>query len=248
MQLGDFSCCAYIWALISSLYCTLTLPTILCNAQLSHWIVISLCDFNTLVSVLWVYVYGTNLYLCACVLAAELGLNAEVTELLNECERPDLVQSLLLPEDLALRHLPALSVAHRRLDFSCRNPSLSPLQEVQALRLIRAHQIKCRLKTLEGTKGNCLSLIYWLKLGKHWDFGYCRKKMTHVKEWCSLVVTPNNSPTKRRSKLAVVKGQNSDNMRNPELPSDNVTAPWTCVCQTSQWEHNIKSTQYPHML
>lgn len=144
MQLGDFSCCAYIWALISSLYCTLTLPTILCNAQLSHWIVISLCDFNTLVSVLWVYIYGTNLYLC--VLAAELSLNAEVTELLNECERPDLVQSLLLPEDLALRHLPALGVAHRRLDFSRRNSSLSPLQEVQALRLIHAHQIKCRLK------------------------------------------------------------------------------------------------------
>uniref|UniRef100_A0A4W6BNE6 Nonsense-mediated mRNA decay factor n=1 Tax=Lates calcarifer TaxID=8187 RepID=A0A4W6BNE6_LATCA len=62
-------------------------------------------------------------------LEAELGLNAEVTELLNECEQPGLVQSLLLPEDLALRHLPALSVAHRRLDFTHRNPSLSPLQE-----------------------------------------------------------------------------------------------------------------------
>lgn len=33
----------------------------------------------------------------------------------------------------------------------------------------------------------------------------------------SLAVTPNNSPTKRSSKLAVVKGQNSDNMRNPDL-------------------------------
>uniref|UniRef100_A0A671WF14 Nonsense-mediated mRNA decay factor n=1 Tax=Sparus aurata TaxID=8175 RepID=A0A671WF14_SPAAU len=62
-------------------------------------------------------------------LEAELGLNAEVTELLNECEQPGLVQSLLLPEDLALRHLPALSVAHRRLDFTRRNPSLSSLQE-----------------------------------------------------------------------------------------------------------------------
>ncbi|XP_069031455.1 LOW QUALITY PROTEIN: nonsense-mediated mRNA decay factor SMG5 [Embiotoca jacksoni] len=62
-------------------------------------------------------------------LEAELGLTAEVTELLNECEQPGLVQSLLLPEDLALRHLPALSVAHRRLDFTRRNPSLSPLQE-----------------------------------------------------------------------------------------------------------------------
>lgn len=217
MQLGDFSCCAYIWALISSLYCTLTLPTILCNAQLSHWIVISLCDCNTLVSVLWVYIYGTNLHLC--VLAAELSLNAEVTELLNECERPDLVQSLLLPEDLALRHLPALGVAHRRLDFSRRNPSLSPLQEVQALRLIHAHQIKCRLKTLEGTKVNCLSLIYCLKLGKHWNFGYCGEKDGTCERMVliSLAVTPNNSPTKRCSKLAVVKGQNSDNIRNPEL-------------------------------
>lgn len=64
--------------------------------------------------------------------AAELGLNAEVTELVNECEQPSLVQSLLLPEDLALRHLPALGVAHRRLDFTHRSPSLSPLQEVHA--------------------------------------------------------------------------------------------------------------------
>lgn len=173
MQLGDFSCCAYIWALISSLYCTLTLLTILCNAQLSHWIVISLCDFNTLVSVLWVYIYGTNL----CVLAAELSLNAEVTELLNECERPDLVQSLLLPEDLALRHLPALGVAHRRLDFSRRNPSLSPLQEVQALRLIHAHHIKCRLKHWKAQKEIvCLWFIVlsWVNteilviVGKRW--------------------------------------------------------------------------------
>ena len=62
--------------------------------------------------------------------AADLGLTAEVTELLNECEQPGLLQSLLLPEDLALRHLPALNVAHRRLDFTRRNPSLSSLQEV----------------------------------------------------------------------------------------------------------------------
>ncbi|XP_028282026.1 nonsense-mediated mRNA decay factor SMG5 [Parambassis ranga] len=62
-------------------------------------------------------------------LEADLGLNAEVTELLNQCEQPGLVQSLLLPEDMALRHLPALSVAHRRLDFTRRNPSLSLLEE-----------------------------------------------------------------------------------------------------------------------
>ncbi|XP_058503991.1 nonsense-mediated mRNA decay factor SMG5 [Solea solea] len=62
-------------------------------------------------------------------LEAELGLNTELTQLLNECEQPGLVQTLLLPEDVALRHLPALGVAHRRLDFSRRNTSLSPLQE-----------------------------------------------------------------------------------------------------------------------
>lgn len=51
-------------------------------------------------------------------------------ELLSECEQPGLVQSLLLPEDLALRHLPALNLAHRRLDYTRPRPSLSPVQEV----------------------------------------------------------------------------------------------------------------------
>ncbi|XP_061531305.1 nonsense-mediated mRNA decay factor SMG5 isoform X2 [Phycodurus eques] len=62
-------------------------------------------------------------------LEAEADLNPEVTELLGECERPALVQTLLLPEDVALRHLPALCVPHRRLDFTRRGASLSPLQE-----------------------------------------------------------------------------------------------------------------------
>ncbi|CDQ69685.1 unnamed protein product [Oncorhynchus mykiss] len=62
-------------------------------------------------------------------LEAELGLNTEVTELLSVCEQPGLVQSLLLPEDLALRHLPALNLAHRRLDYTRPRPSLSPVQE-----------------------------------------------------------------------------------------------------------------------
>ncbi len=61
---------------------------------------------------------------------ADLGLNKDVTALLNECEQPGLVQTLLLPEDLALRHLPALSVAHRRLDFTSQRPPLTPLDEV----------------------------------------------------------------------------------------------------------------------
>uniref|UniRef100_A0A674CN33 Nonsense-mediated mRNA decay factor n=1 Tax=Salmo trutta TaxID=8032 RepID=A0A674CN33_SALTR len=65
-------------------------------------------------------------------LEAELGLNTEVMELLSECEQPGLVQSLLLPEDLALRHLPALNLAHRRLDYTRPRPSLSPVQECVA--------------------------------------------------------------------------------------------------------------------
>lgn len=67
------------------------------------------------------------------VCSADLGLNAEVTEMLKECEQPGLVQALLLPEDVALQHLPALGVAHRRLDFTRRNTSLTPLQEVLSL-------------------------------------------------------------------------------------------------------------------
>ncbi|XP_041649251.1 protein SMG5 [Cheilinus undulatus] len=85
-------------------------------------------------------------------LEAELGLNSEVTELINECEQPGLVQSLLLPEDLALRHLPALSVAHRRLDFSRRNPSLNPLQEC----VVRVCCIRSFGHFLTNLQGNVL--------------------------------------------------------------------------------------------
>ncbi|XP_032374798.1 nonsense-mediated mRNA decay factor SMG5 isoform X2 [Etheostoma spectabile] len=85
-------------------------------------------------------------------LEAELGLNAEVTELLNECEQPGLVQSLLLPEDLALRHLPALNVAHRRLDFTRRNPSLSSLQEC----VVRVGCIRSFGHFLTNLQGNVL--------------------------------------------------------------------------------------------
>ncbi|XP_048881273.1 nonsense-mediated mRNA decay factor SMG5 [Brienomyrus brachyistius] len=62
-------------------------------------------------------------------LEAELGLDAEVTALLSECEHPSLTQTLLLPEDLALRSLPALSASHRHLDFTCQRPSLGSLEE-----------------------------------------------------------------------------------------------------------------------
>uniref|UniRef100_UPI003AB01A13 nonsense-mediated mRNA decay factor SMG5 n=1 Tax=Centroberyx gerrardi TaxID=166262 RepID=UPI003AB01A13 len=85
-------------------------------------------------------------------LEAELGLNAEVTELLNECEQPGLVQSLLLPEDLALRHLPALNLAHRRLDFARHRPSLSPLQEC----VVRVCCIRSFGHFLTNLQGNVL--------------------------------------------------------------------------------------------
>ncbi|KAF0031763.1 hypothetical protein F2P81_016318 [Scophthalmus maximus] len=85
-------------------------------------------------------------------LEAELGLNAELTQLLSECEQPGLVQSLLLPEDVALRHLPALSVAHRRLDFTHRKPSLSPLQEC----VVRVCCIRSFGHFLTNLQGNVL--------------------------------------------------------------------------------------------
>uniref|UniRef100_A0A673IHL2 Nonsense-mediated mRNA decay factor n=1 Tax=Sinocyclocheilus rhinocerous TaxID=307959 RepID=A0A673IHL2_9TELE len=83
---------------------------------------------------------------------ADLGLNKDVTELLNECEQPGLVQTLLLPEDLALRHLPALSVAHRRLDFTSQRPPLTPLDEC----VVRVCCIRSFGHFLTNLQGNVL--------------------------------------------------------------------------------------------
>uniref|UniRef100_A0A672JZW8 Nonsense-mediated mRNA decay factor n=1 Tax=Sinocyclocheilus grahami TaxID=75366 RepID=A0A672JZW8_SINGR len=83
---------------------------------------------------------------------ADLGLNKHVTELLNECEQPGLVQTLLLPEDLALRHLPALSVAHRRLDFTSQRPPLTPLDEC----VVRVCCIRSFGHFLTNLQGNVL--------------------------------------------------------------------------------------------
>ncbi|XP_046892958.1 protein SMG5 [Hypomesus transpacificus] len=85
-------------------------------------------------------------------LEAELGLSAEVKELLGECEQSGLVQSVLLPEDLALRHLPALSLAHRRLDFQRQRPSLSPVQEC----VVRVCCIRSFGHFLTSLQGNVL--------------------------------------------------------------------------------------------
>lgn len=86
------------------------------------------------------------------ILETDLGLNKDVTELLNECEQPGLVQTLLLPEDLALRHLPALSVAHRRLDFTSQRPPLTPLDEC----VVRVCCIRSFGHFLTSLQGNVL--------------------------------------------------------------------------------------------
>ncbi|XP_051920933.1 nonsense-mediated mRNA decay factor SMG5 [Hippocampus zosterae] len=85
-------------------------------------------------------------------LEAEADLNPDVKELLGECERPALLQTLLLPEDVALRHLPALAVAHRRLDFAHRGASLSPLQEC----VVRVCCIRSFGHFLTSLQGNVL--------------------------------------------------------------------------------------------
>uniref|UniRef100_A0A8D3CVU2 Nonsense-mediated mRNA decay factor n=1 Tax=Scophthalmus maximus TaxID=52904 RepID=A0A8D3CVU2_SCOMX len=82
----------------------------------------------------------------------EAGELSNSSQLLSECEQPGLVQSLLLPEDVALRHLPALSVAHRRLDFTHRKPSLSPLQEC----VVRVCCIRSFGHFLTNLQGNVL--------------------------------------------------------------------------------------------
>lgn len=58
-----------------------------------------------------------------------LALCAEVQELLEGCELPDLPSSLLLPEDTALRNLPPLRAAHRRFSFDTARLLLSTLEE-----------------------------------------------------------------------------------------------------------------------
>ncbi|XP_040854178.1 protein SMG5 isoform X3 [Ochotona curzoniae] len=60
-----------------------------------------------------------------------LGLCPEVQELLEACELPDPLSSLLLPEDMALRNLPPLRAAHRRFNFDTDRPLLSVLEEAQ---------------------------------------------------------------------------------------------------------------------
>ncbi|CAN9514209.1 unnamed protein product [Ophioblennius macclurei] len=86
------------------------------------------------------------------ILEADLGLDSQVSDLLSDCEQPGMVQTLLLPEDLALRNLPALSVAHRCLNFTKPRPPLSPLQEC----VVRVSCIRSFGHFLTSLQGNVL--------------------------------------------------------------------------------------------
>ncbi|NXH18435.1 SMG5 protein, partial [Bucco capensis] len=61
-----------------------------------------------------------------------LALCPEVREMLSAAELPELTVTLLLPEDVALRNLPPLRNAHKRLNFEQDRPSISALEEAQA--------------------------------------------------------------------------------------------------------------------
>lgn len=82
-------------------------------------------------------------------LDTDLGLSAELRAALRPSERSDLVQSTLLPEDRALRLLPALSVAHRRMDWSQPGLDLSPLHEC-VVRVCCIRSFGHFLTTLQG--------------------------------------------------------------------------------------------------
>ncbi|XP_063055437.1 nonsense-mediated mRNA decay factor SMG5 isoform X2 [Engraulis encrasicolus] len=85
-------------------------------------------------------------------LEADMGVSSEVCDLLDQCEQSGLTQTLLLPEDVALRHLPALSTAHRKLDFSNSRPTLTTLHEC----MVRVCCIRSFGHFLTGLQGNVL--------------------------------------------------------------------------------------------
>ncbi|XP_077454787.1 nonsense-mediated mRNA decay factor SMG5 [Stigmatopora argus] len=88
----------------------------------------------------------------------------DLTRLLAECETPPPppgqgetraavpTPTPPLPEDVALRHLPALAAAHRRLDFARRAASLGPLQEC----VVRVCCIRSFGHFLTSLQGNVL--------------------------------------------------------------------------------------------
>ncbi|XP_041320800.1 protein SMG5 isoform X2 [Pyrgilauda ruficollis] len=58
-----------------------------------------------------------------------LALCDEVKDILSDAELPDLKANLLLPEDVALRNLPALKNAHKRFNFEQDRPIFSAIEE-----------------------------------------------------------------------------------------------------------------------
>ncbi|NXD88581.1 SMG5 protein, partial [Halcyon senegalensis] len=59
-----------------------------------------------------------------------LALCHQVKDVLSGAELPDLQANLLLPEDVALRNLPPLKNAHKRLNFEQDRPVFSAVEEV----------------------------------------------------------------------------------------------------------------------
>lgn len=82
-------------------------------------------------------------------LDTDLGLSVELSEVLRATEQSDMVQCALLPEDRALRLLPAFSAAHRRKDWSRPGPDLSPLHEC-VVRVCCIRSFGHFLTTLQG--------------------------------------------------------------------------------------------------
>ncbi|XP_041037472.1 protein SMG5 [Carcharodon carcharias] len=52
-----------------------------------------------------------------------------IVQLLNQCEEPELAQAVLLPEDMALRYLPVLRSAHRKLKVEQTSLAVTTLEE-----------------------------------------------------------------------------------------------------------------------
>lgn len=76
------------------------------------------------------HMLGSLLRRCCAPSVPGLELCKEVREVLSGAELPELRANLLLPEDVALRNLPPLRNAHRRLNFEQDRPIFSALEEV----------------------------------------------------------------------------------------------------------------------
>ncbi|XP_053560577.1 nonsense-mediated mRNA decay factor SMG5 isoform X2 [Bombina bombina] len=89
---------------------------------------------------------------------AGISLCNEVKNLLRESEYPEIRSHLLLPEDMALRNLPPLRGAHRKVNFDQERPVLSVLEEAQEearrnrlMRDMAQLRLQLEVSQLEGT-------------------------------------------------------------------------------------------------